>query len=198
MHKSGEASQECGSNFVAEMAGSSPAGTGSGVLGIFSQFGRCIDRRAWRDQSCRMSSLWNQVVGGFVAGALSVLTFHQAMIGVLHATGVIGFAPFPMGPVGPLHVPQLVDLCFWGGVWGVLFAFVSPGAPGSPLVQGIVLGIAAVLAAHLIVAPLKGGSIYQGWEPRRLAISLAINCFWGIGVALILPSLQGSRSLRRV
>ena len=80
--------------------------------------------------------------------------------------------------------------------WGLAFALVVQWVPDSALIQGILLGIAAVLAAHLLIAPLKGGSIAQGWEFHGLAVSLAINCFWGIGVALLLPSLQSGRSRR--
>jgi hypothetical protein len=144
-----------------------------------------------------MSSLSSRAVAGFIAGALSVLTFHQAMIGVLHATGVIGFAPFGLAPVPPWGVPQLADLCFWGGVWGILFGSLAPRLPGPAWIQGVLLGVAAVLAAHLLVAPLKGGSIHAGWQPRGLAISLAINCLWGWGVVLLLPSLQHGRRLAR-
>lgn len=140
-----------------------------------------------------MSFVAARVVPGFIAGFLAVLTFHQAMVGVLHALDVIGGAPFSLARVPPWHVPWLLDLCFWGGVWGVAFALVVRHLPWSAWVQGILLGIVAVLAGHLIVAPLKGGSIAQGWEVRGLSISLAINCFWGIGVALLLPSIQARR-----
>lgn len=143
-----------------------------------------------------MSFLADRAVPGFIAGFLAVLTFHQAMVGILHATDVIGGAPFSLTPVPPFRVPLLIDLCFWGGVWGLAFAFVVRWVPGSALIQGILLGIAAVLAAHLLVAPLGGGSITQGWEFHGIAVSLAINCFWGIGVALLLPSLQSGRSNR--
>ena len=158
---------------------------------------RRIDLRNGHDQSWHMSSLMNRGLAGFIAGALSVLTFHQGIIGVLHAIGLIGFAPFPMGPMGPLHVPYLVDLCFWGGVWGILFAFVGPRLSSSPWVPGILLGVASVLAGHLIVGPLHGHPITEGWQFRGVLISLAINCFWGIGVGLLLPSLQDSRRLAR-
>ena len=143
-----------------------------------------------------MSFLVGRPIPGFIAGFLAVLTFHQAMIGILHAMDVIGGAPFSLAPVPPFRVPQLLDLCFWGGVWGIAFALVARWLPGTAWIQGILLGIAAVLAGHLLVAPLKGGSITQGWGIRGLAIGLAINCFWGIGVALLLPSLQSGRTRR--
>ena len=143
-----------------------------------------------------MSFLGGRAIPGFIGGFLAVLTFQQAMVGLLHATDVIGGAPFSLAPVPPFRVPQLLDLCFWGGVWGLAFALVVQWVPGSALIQGILLGIAAVLAAHLLIVPLKGGSISQGWEFHGLAVSLAINCFWGIGVALLLPSLQSGRSRR--
>src|SRR5579875_447414 len=134
-----------------------------------------------------------RILPGFVAGFLATLTFHQAMVGVLQAMDVVGVAPFSLVRVPPWRVPRLLELCFWGGVWGIGFALVVRHLRWSAWVQGILLGVAAVLTAHLIVPPLRGGSVGQGWEVRGLGISLAINCFWGIGVALLLPSLQAGR-----
>lgn len=143
-----------------------------------------------------MSSLAGRAIPGFIAGFLAVLTFHQAMVGVLHATDVIGGVPFSLAPVPPFRVPRLIDLCFWGGVWGLAFALVVRWVPGTALIQGILLGIAAVLASHLLIVPFGGGSISQGWEFHGIVVSLAINCFWGIGVSLLLPSLQSGQPRR--
>ncbi len=77
------------------------------------------------------------LLSGFIAGALSVLIFHQGSAFLLHHIGndipavvsVFGkaAAPFNMAPTKPLGVPAIASQCFWGGVWGVVLAlfFVS-------------------------------------------------------------------------
>ena len=59
---------------------------------------------------------------GFVAGALSVPIFHQAMLALLHAAGLTRATPYPMQPTAPFGVPQVVSAACWGGVWGVALA----------------------------------------------------------------------------
>src|ERR1700757_294866 len=61
---------------------------------------------------------------GFVAGAISVLTFHQGMIALLHTLGVSQYAPYRIGSVPPFGVPIIVDLCFWGGLYGLVFGLL--------------------------------------------------------------------------
>lgn len=142
-----------------------------------------------------MSGMTGRAVLGFVAGALSVLTFHQGMIGVLHATHVIAWRPFPISRVPPFGVPLVFDLAFWGGLWGALFALVAPRLPGTHWVQGIGLGIAANLVAWFVIPPLRGHPVTH--NAREMGVDLIINCFWGLGVGLILPSLVWRGRLAR-
>jgi hypothetical protein len=68
------------------------------------------------------------LLSGFIAGALSVVIFHQGSAFLLHHIGneipamvaVFGkaAAPFNMAPTKPLGVPAIASQCFWGGVWG--------------------------------------------------------------------------------
>ena len=134
---------------------------------------------------------------GFIAGALAVMTFHQGMIGALHAAGYIPSTPFPMGAVPPLGIPRIVDLCFWGGVWGALYGLLLPWLPGPDWLRGIVLGVIAGLTGLFIVVPLKGGSIASSLVADRVILSLVINGFWGLGVGFILPGLLVGRRLAR-
>lgn len=132
----------------------------------------------------------SRAIIGFVAGALSVLTFHQGMIGILHALGYLGWTPFPTNRIPPFGIPLWADLAFWGGVWGAVYAVATVRFRAPSWLQGILLGVAAVLVYKLVVTPLKGGSIHGGWTIGDLWIPLVINCFWGWGVSLLLPSLS--------
>ena len=55
---------------------------------------------------------------GFIAAAISVLTFHQGMVETLHALGLAPFTAYSANPMPPFGVPLIADLCFWGGLYG--------------------------------------------------------------------------------
>jgi uncharacterized BrkB/YihY/UPF0761 family membrane protein len=126
---------------------------------------------------------------GFVAGFLSVLIFHQSFLAVLHAIGMAPFAPFQMHPTAPFGVPQIVSLAFWGGIWGIGFAWIERYLPRgwryflSALLIGAVL---PTLVAWFVVAPLKGLPIAGGSRAALIATGLIVNGAWGIGTAIIL------------
>ncbi|HTU55716.1 MAG TPA: hypothetical protein VMF62_17265 [Acetobacteraceae bacterium] len=137
-----------------------------------------------------MPAPWPRAAFGFFAAVLSVLIFHQAMWGVLHALKEMP-APYPTAPVPPFGLPQIVDLCFWGGVWGALFGLVLPVLPESvPMwLLGLALGILATLVGLFVVPALKGQTMADGFAVMAFVRSFLINGFWGIGVGLILPLL---------
>jgi hypothetical protein len=127
---------------------------------------------------------------GFIAAAISVLTFHQAMWEALHLLNLPGLGmppPYPMRPVPPLGVPLILDLCFWGGLYGIVFALVLPRLTAPLWLCGLVLGIIAALVGLLVVPAIKGLPIGAGWVPLSWVRSFLINGFWGIGVGIILP-----------
>ena len=110
------------------------------------------------------------------------------MIGLLYVLGGISAPPYSLAPTGPLAVPRLLDLCFWGGLYGFLFGLALPRLPRAPMwLMGLVLGLIAVLVGRFVVAPLKGQPIGADWPGARLFRSVLINGFWGVGVGIILP-----------
>ena len=128
---------------------------------------------------------------GFVAAVLSVLTFHQGMWALLHAAGNDTAGALSMAPVPPFGVPQIVSLCFWGGLYGLVFGLALPGLPRAPMwLLGLGLGLLAALVSWFVVAPLKGQPLAGGFVPLRMLISILINGCWGIGVGIILPMLM--------
>jgi hypothetical protein len=133
---------------------------------------------------------------GFIAGVISVLIFHQGMIAALHSLGVSPFAPYRTSPVPPWGVPLVADLCFWGGLYGIVFGLLLPRFTLPLWLCGVILGIIAALVGMFVVAPIKGNAIANGGLLWPIARSLLINGFWGLGVGLILPLLM-PRSLVR-
>jgi hypothetical protein len=130
---------------------------------------------------------------GFVAAAISVLTFHQAMWAVFYAAGQMG-PPYPIRPVPPFGVPLIVDLCFWGGLYGFVFGLLRPRFTWPLWLCGLIMGIIAALVGMFIVAPIKGMPVANGWMIFGIVRSLLINGSWGLGVGLILPLLSPRRA----
>jgi tetrahydromethanopterin S-methyltransferase subunit C len=105
--------------------------------------------------------------------------------------------PYPMAPTPPWGVPRVIDLAFWGGLYGILFGLALPRLRGPYWVNGLILGVIAALIGFFVVAPLKGMPVGGGWQVSNWERSLLINGCWGIGVGVILPLIL-PRSLRYV
>jgi hypothetical protein len=138
------------------------------------------------------SSRGRELVLGFLAGALAVVTFHQGMVFLLSSVGLIQSRVYALRGVPPFGVPTILNQMFWGGLWGVLFATVADILPRwSPLLLGFACGVLGpVLASWFVVAPLKGLPLAAGWVPPRLLASVLINGCWGIGMVLIYAGLR--------
>jgi hypothetical protein len=137
-----------------------------------------------------------RAVLGFIAAAISVLTFHQAMWEALHLLAVPGMtmpSPYPTDAVPPWSVPRILDLCFWGGLYGIVFGLVLPRLTAPLWLCGLGLGIIAALVGLLVVPAIKGLPIGAGWMPLSWVRSFLINGFWGIGVGIILPMMLRRR-----
>ena len=132
------------------------------------------------------------LVLGFIAGALAVVTFHQVMVFLLSTVGLIQSRVYVMRGVPPFGVPTLLNQMFWGGLWGLLFAAIADTLPSWPLgLLGFTFGVLGpVLTSWFVVAPLKGTPIVAGWVPQRMLAGLLINGCWGIGMVLIYAGLH--------
>ena len=144
-----------------------------------------------------MSTPAMRALYGFIAAAISVLTFHQGMWEALHVLAVPGLTmppPYPTDPIPPLAIPRIINLCFWGGLYGAVFGLVLPRLTAPLWLCGLVLGIIAALVGLFVVPAIKGLPIAGGWVLLNWVRSFLINGFWGIGVGLILPLLVVRRS----
>jgi hypothetical protein len=134
-----------------------------------------------------------QLLLGFIAGALSVLIFHQGMVFVLHMIGSIPNPPFNFSTMkGPIPVPVLVNQMFWGGLWGIGFAALGGFIPVSASwLRGLIYGLLgpALLGNGLLVPFFRGTAYFWGGQPSRILISALIGGAFGIGIGLILARL---------
>lgn len=133
-------------------------------------------------------NLWGRVVAGFVAGAVSILVFHQ---GGYFLAAELGFGRpnlYSMRPVPPWGVPTIVSQAFWGGLWGIVGAFVVPRLPG--MLKGapgwILFSAILVLAVNwFIVLPIKGASVGGGWRLPGVVTVPTVYALWGFGMWLV-------------
>ena len=123
----------------------------------------------------------------FAAGFLATLLFHQPLLWLLHAAGFTERTPYNMKPVPPLHVPSVISLAFWGGVWGIIMILaLSKAWKGSAyyLLATVFGAILPTLAAWFISAPLHGQPAVVP-KPPMMLLGFAINAAWGLGTALL-------------
>ena len=136
---------------------------------------------------------------GFVAGFLSVLVFHQgtAFLLNIHGNGVPALVEwigrtgpaYGMNPVQPLGVPQVINLAFWGGLWGIALAALLKTVPLPDLFTGFVVGLVATLVAFTLVAQMKGLPMWAGGNRQTLLRAGLLNGAWGWGAAFLLRPL---------
>jgi hypothetical protein len=133
-----------------------------------------------------------RALSGFIAAAISVLIFHQGMWTLLHALAVPGLTmppPYPTELIAHSDVPRIIDLCFWGGMYGIVFGLLLPRFTVPLWLCGLGFGIIAALVGLLVVPAIKGLPIGAGWVPLSWVRSFLINGAWGVGLGLILPLL---------
>lgn len=136
-------------------------------------------------------SSFRNIIIGFIAAAIAVITVHQAivyavtMLGLLPATTVA----WNTKPYGPLNVPTIVNSMFWGGLWGALFGLISDKLPGGTLwLKGLIYGLLITLVSNFTLLPLIRKALgvtnpaltamFAGGDPNRmLAVALILAGF---------------------
>ena len=134
-----------------------------------------------------------RALSGFIAAVISVLIFHQAMWEALHVLALPGMTmppAYPTDPIAPFGIPRIINLCFWGGLYGLVFGLVSPRLTAPLWLCGLGLGIIAALVGLLLVPAIKGLPVGGGWAVTSWVRSFLINGFWGIGTVLILSLMM--------
>ena len=135
-----------------------------------------------------MSPNLTRLLAGFVAGFLSHLIFQGALGAMLYAMDLVPALPWSLTPVPPLGVPRSLNLGFWAGLWGVVYALLEHrlSARLNWWLGGLAFGLAfPLLAFWFIVLPLKGAGIGGGFHLDMVPIHVAFHAIFGIGTAII-------------
>jgi hypothetical protein len=147
--------------------------------------------------SLQSSSAATRLIFGFIAGFAATLVFHQIGVLLLHFGGVVPNLPYDMRPVPPFGIPRFVSLAFWGGVWGIVFVLVEGAIARNPLgywAGAIIFGaVFPTVVSWLIVAPLKRLPLGYGFHFSGVLVGLIVNGLWGLGTAVFLILMSGSR-----
>jgi hypothetical protein len=128
-------------------------------------------------------------ITAFIAGFLAVLIFHQPMLSLLASMQITQAVPYSFKPVAPLGMPQFLSAAFWGGIWGMVFYFVSRRwrYDYSYWLKAFAFGmIFPTLVAWFVAAPLKGLPMAAGGKFNGMLTGLAVNAAWGLGTAILL------------
>jgi len=133
---------------------------------------------------------WTRVFLGCVAGAISVIVCHQTTLQIFFWLGLAPQAAFRVAHVPPFNMPMVVSITFWGAIYGGLFAAVLPRLRGPIWLNGLPLGLCAMLIGWFVFQPLKGQPVAFGWQTGPLLRSLTAYELWGLGVGVILPLLH--------
>lgn len=149
-----------------------------------------------------MNSTMTRLIAGFVAGCLAVLIFHQGIYLIMQQLGLpLRGAPFDMTPnKAAFGMPTLLNQMFWGGLWGIVFAWTIDLLPGPNWLRGFIFGCIGptLLGGWLLVAYFKGQPYFGGaFEKGGFNIMAWRNTLllhgvgFGIGLGLLYPFLAG-------
>jgi hypothetical protein len=128
------------------------------------------------------------VVVGFLAGSVGVLIFHQLGFLIANELGLLKVQIYSLRPVPPLGVPWILSAAFWGGLWGIVGAYVIPRLPAAvdgPWGWMLFAGVLVTLVNWLIVLPLKGAPVGGGFPMPGVVVAPLVYAFWGVGMWLL-------------
>src|SRR5258707_14840014 len=127
-------------------------------------------------------------IAGFIAGSISVLIFHQLGFFIANELGLLKVPLYSWRPVPPLGVPTILSLAFWGGLWGIIGAFLVPRLPAivdGPLGWILFAGILVTLVNWFVVLPIKGSPMGNGFRMPGVVVAPLVYAFWGFGMWII-------------
>lgn len=111
---------------------------------------------------------------GFVAGAIALVTVHELIALWLSSTGHSVRSPWLLEPSTLTGLPQIATDAVWGGLWGMVFAVILGNAPeGSMTLKGLFLGLVGpALIGVLVLVPLIRG--------ETLFLNADLNAIWPV------------------
>ena|ERR1700761_8697854 len=130
---------------------------------------------------------------GCVAGALSILMFHQTTLQIFFWLGWAPMAAFRIAQVPPFNAPLVASITFWGAIYGGVFGLAVPWIRAPLWVKGMLAGLCAMGLAWFVFLPLMGHPAAFGWETGPMVRTFIAYQMWGLGLRVLLPLLRPRR-----
>lgn len=126
-----------------------------------------------------------------LAGAISILTFHQGMLALLYIGRLSGTRPWALHAAWPLGWPSVLTVAAFGAVlalplWAIIRHHANAGHWLRAIVFGALLGSAFELLA---LAPLRGQAFAAGLDARIWVHVILLYGAWGLGLAALMQGL---------
>jgi hypothetical protein len=137
-----------------------------------------------------MSTTSTRLFIGFLAGFLSHLIFQGGFGSILYAAHLAPALPWSLMSVPPLGVPQSLNLAFWAGLWGLVYALFERRLTAllGWWSGGLVFDLVPLAVYWFVVLPLKGFGIGGGFHLAMVPLHVALHAAFGIGTAIIFRS----------
>jgi hypothetical protein len=122
------------------------------------------------------------LVLGFIAGAIAYVTAHEAISLWLLNSGYATRVPWSLEPSLFTGFPELASGAAWGGLWGVIFAFILGSVPkGALTFRGALIGLlGTALVGVLVLLPLiKSEPPFLGNDFDRIWPELVVGAGFG-------------------
>lgn len=129
---------------------------------------------------------FKNVLLGFVAGAIAMVTAHELISLWLANVGVTSRVPWSTEPSALTGLPQIAADAIFGGVWGAIFALILGNVPkGSMTLRGFFLGIIgpALIGTLVLVPIVKKEALFLGGNPDLVWPVLAMGAGFGVAAA---------------
>ena len=130
---------------------------------------------------------------GFIAGAVSALTFHAFAWWIFYLIGMQAIPPYPMRP-NMINVPLFISLTFWAGIWGIVMVWLAPRLAQPFWVVCLIVSLAASVVQVFVLPAVRGPGI--NWDVVAILRSFVINGVWAVGVAIIAPLVSNALGQR--
>lgn len=137
------------------------------------------------------------LIGGFICGVLAVLVFHQGTVQLLHhALPLLERAvalPEGLRPAEPgylmrvvplLRLPELLVVCLFGGLWGILLAALLRTSHMRDLRTGFLFGaLVCTVVGFTTVPGLRNVPLLDLAFAAAWLQTILVNGAWGWGAA---------------
>lgn len=143
-----------------------------------------------------MTRLGNGIFAGFVATiVLSALMVMKTMMGMMPGLDVVQMLTTMSGAQSVL-AGWIMHFVIGSIVWGGLFALLQDRIPGrTPLVRGVLLGIAAWLLMMVMVMPMAGAGLFgMKFGMAAPVMTLVLHIIYGATLGAVFAWRDGISS----